>query len=156
MKRLLLWAALTLVACSTRPAATQDGQLENVDMGDHPPITALPDPELNGGHTGRAPRRLTVAQLKQSILITTGTQWSRIDALAASLGQADFALTVSDSTEPNLVFAKFLEDGAREVCIRAAQSDLTKPQVSRVLWPEIANSEAGTNGRDFTLVPDDS
>lgn len=157
MKRLVMCAALALVsACSTRPTATQGGQLEPIDMGAHPPVVALPDPELNGGHTGRAPRRLTVAQLKQSILVTTGTQWSRIDQLAASLGQADYALTVSDATEPNLVFAKFLEDGAREVCIRAAQADLTRAQDARVLWPEIANSEAGTNGRDFTLVPDAS
>ncbi len=150
-------AAFALGGCSKKSTPVdQSAQLSPVDMGAHPPMVQLPDPEMNGGHVGRAPRRITVAQLKQSILVTTGTQWSQIDNLAASLGQADFALTVSDSTEPNLVFAKFLEDGAREVCMKASTADLTRAQAARVLYPEIANSEAGTSGKDFTLVPDAS
>lgn len=160
MKRTILISMMAFAfvsSCSKKSEVLdQSGQLDVVDMGNHPPIVNLPDPEMNGGHVGRAPRRITVAQLKQSIQITTGSQWTQIDNLAASLGQADFALTVSDSTEANLVFAKFLEDGAREVCLKVASADFTRAQSARVLWPEIANTEAGTNGRDFTLVPDAS
>jgi len=87
--------------------------------------------------------------LKQSIVTVTGRQWSQIDNLAASLGQADFALTVSDATEPNLVFAKFLEDGAREVCLAAARDDLNRAQDARVLWPDVPGT-----GRDFTVLDD--
>jgi hypothetical protein len=148
---LLLVCALS--ACSKAPAAPQKtGSLTPVDLPAHPAVAPLPDPALNGGHVGRAPRRITVAQLKQSIVITTGRQWSQLDALASSLGQADFAVTVSESTEANLVFAKFLEDGAREVCLNAAKDDLARTDsASRVLWPELAG-----NGKDFTLVDEDS
>lgn len=132
---------LVLAACTTRPAdVPRDGTLTPVPPG-HPPIAPLPDPELQGGHVGRAPRRITVAQLKTSILTTTGRQWSQIDNLAASLGRADYALVNAESVEPNLVFAKFLEDGAREVCTAAAAADLTTPLAeNRVLSPEVPAS----------------
>ena len=149
--RTLLLAALVLASCAKTPAPAQDGQLTPVDMSNHPPITALPDPELQGGHVGRAPRRITVAQLKQSILITTGRQWSQIDNLAPSLGQADFANVSSESIEPNLVFAKFVEDGAREVCLQVAQDDLGRPVATdRILSPEVP-----ANVTDFTTLTDD-
>jgi hypothetical protein len=153
MKRLL---ALTLAAltfgCTKAPGSTPEnpGTLTPVELpSDHPVINPLPDPEANGGHAGRAPRRISVPQLKQSIVTVTGRQWSQIDNLAASLGQADFARTVSDATEPNLVFAKFLEDGAREVCLAAARDDLNRAQDARVLWPDVPGT-----GRDFTVLDD--
>ncbi|MBE2251560.1 MAG: hypothetical protein IAE78_18605 [Myxococcus sp.] len=112
----------------------------------------LPDPEENQGHVGRKPRRITVAQLRESILTTTGRQWSQINALAASLGQPDYALTVSESTEANLVFAKFVEDGAREVCLAVASADLARPNAAdRVLFPDVTVAN-----RDFTTMTDDA
>ena len=147
--------SLCLVAafsCSKpTPPADKAGDLTPVDMGNHPPIVNLPDPDLQGGHVGRAPRRITVAQLKQSILVTTGRQWSQIDNLAASLGRADYALVNAEATEANLVFAKFLEDGSREVCLGAAQADLGRPVAAdRVLSPLV-----GTATDLTTLVDDD-
>ncbi len=140
MRMFLLTAVFALSACTQKATEVppRDGTLKPVDMSNHPPIIPLPDPELQGGHVGRAPRRITVAQLKASIQTTTGRQWSQIDSLAASLGKADFALVNAESTEPNLVFAKFLEDGAREVCTAAAAADLTTPLAeNRVLSPEV-------------------
>jgi hypothetical protein len=133
---LLLSAA---AACADDPAAPKPRAAELEPLpDDHPPIQPLPDPELSGGHVGRAPRRITVAQLKASIEVTTGRQWSKIDDLSASLGRADYALVNAEATEPNLVFAKFLEDGAREVCLATAAADLLEPDASkRVLSPEI-------------------
>lgn len=153
MSRLLIAAlSLSLAACSKGPATTPDqaGSLAPVELPtDHPVLTPLPDPEMNGGHAGRAPRRISVAQLKASIITVTGKQWTQIDNLASSLGQADYALTVSDATEPNLVFAKFLDDGAREVCLSVARDDLARAQDLRVLWPDVPGT-----GRDFTLLDD--
>ena len=155
MLRTLCTASLAVAlaaGCSkpTTPGSATPGTLTPVEVPTgHPTLTPLPDPELNGGHAGRAPRRITVPQLKQSIQVTTGRQWSQIDNLASSLGQADYALTVSDATEPNLVFAKFLEDGAREVCLNAARDDLNRAQAQRVLWPEVPGT-----GRDFTVLDD--
>lgn len=153
LKYTVLTLACALSACSKAPAAAEKtGTLTPVDMPSHPVVNTLPDPDMNGGHVGRAPRRITVAQLKQSIVTTTGRQWSQIDTLASSLGQADFAVTVSESTEANLVFAKFLEDGAREVCLNAAKDDLARTDpTTRMLWPELSGS-----GKDFTVVDDAS
>lgn len=123
MRSLLLPAALVVLCAAC--AKTVDTPAELVaTQPSGTGETMLPDPDAQGGHVGRAPRRITVAQLKQSILITTGQQWTQIDTLAPSLGQADFALVNVESTEPNLVFTKFLEDGAREVCVKAASADL--------------------------------
>ena len=147
----VLLAALALTGCSkSTNLQDQPATLTPVELPtDHPVLTPLPDPEANGGHAGRAPRRISVAQLKASIITVTGRQWTQIDNLASSLGQADYALTVSDATEPNLVFAKFLDDGAREVCLNVARDDLARAQDLRVLWPEVP----GTS-RDFTALDD--
>ena len=140
-----------LGACDKKPADAKATPAELLPVPEgHPAIDPLPDPDLSGGHVGRAPRRITVAQLKSSILITTGRQWSQIDRLAASLGQADYALVNAEATEPNLVFAKFLEDGAREVCLSAAQADLDQTAADkRVLSPSIPNEV-----KDLTKISD--
>lgn len=133
-------AGLWLGACSSgqQPmAAPVQGELEPIPT-DHPPINALPDPELSQGHVGRAPRRITVAQLRTSIEVTTGQTWSQLDKLSASLGSADYALVNAEATEPNLVFAKFVEDGSREVCLEAADADLKETDpAARVLARDV-------------------
>jgi hypothetical protein len=146
-----LFIVLIAAACNkAAPPADRPATLTPVDLSNHPSLTPLPDPDLQGGHVGRAPRRITVAQLKQSILITTGRQWSQIDSLAPSLGKADYALVNAEATEPNLVFAKFLEDGAREVCLGTAAADIANTtQSARVLSPLVSATQA-----DFTALPD--
>jgi hypothetical protein len=139
-------AALLLAACESKDAPTEapkPASLEPIPAG-HPSLDPLPDPELQGGHVGRAPRRITTAQLGASIEVATGRKWSQLENLAASLGRADYALVNAEATETNLVFAKFLEDGAREVCVGAADADLKQPDVAlRVLSPKVATeSEA--------------
>jgi hypothetical protein len=129
MRRLVALALIALMpACSSKseeklPPPVQ-GQLEPIP-NPHGTVTPLPDPEMQAGSVGRAPRRITVAQLKTSIETTVGRPWAGLEALAPSLGRADFANVVSENTEPNLVFAKFLEDGAREVCLAQAQAEVT-------------------------------
>jgi hypothetical protein len=146
-----LFILLAVAACNkTPPPADRPGTLNPIDLSNHPPLTPLPDPDLQGGHVGRAPRRITVAQLKESILITAGRQWTQIDNLSASLGKADYALVNAEATVPNLVFAKFLEDGAREVCLGQAAADLANTtQATRVLSPLVSATVT-----DLTALPD--
>ncbi len=144
-------AAFTLLAvgCTKPKPVETPAELTPVDMGNHPKMTPLPDPDEQGGHVGRAPRRVTVAQLKASIQITTGRQWSQIDNLASSLGQADYALVNAEANVPNMVFAKFLEDGAREVCLATALADIALTDAAaRVLSPRVPTST------DLTTLPD--
>jgi hypothetical protein len=115
----------------------------------HPMPAPLPDPELQGGHVGRAPRRLTVTQLDRAIELAVGRRWTGLDSVAASLGRADFAMVATENTEPNLVFAKFLEDGARDVCLATANADLAATTAAaRVLARELPDNI--TNLTTFT------
>lgn len=131
-------AALGLAACEKTQTqatpSTQDGQLTPVGDPHADGVTPLPDPELQNGRVGRSARRLTVTQLGTSIQTAVGRPWSKLDGLATSLGRADYALVNTESIEANLVFAKFLEDGAREVCLAqgTAELKLTTP-TDRVL-----------------------
>jgi hypothetical protein len=133
-------ASVLLIACESKDAPAESAKPATLEPipASHPSLDPLPDPELQGGHVGRAPRRITAAQLGASIEVTTGRKWSQLDNLSASLGRADYALVNAEATETNLVFAKFLEDGAREVCLGAADADLKQTDLSkRVLSPSI-------------------
>ncbi|MFP2931050.1 hypothetical protein ACLESO_38835 [Pyxidicoccus sp. 3LG] len=141
MRRLVLTAALlALTAGCTKPEEKAvppplDGQLEPVPNPHQPgDFEPLPDPEAQGGSVGRAPRRLTVAQLDAAIIQAVGRRWDGLESRATSMGRADYALVVNENIEPNLVFAKFLEDGARNVCLAQARAEVarTNPQ-ERVL-----------------------
>ncbi|MBN1207290.1 MAG: hypothetical protein JXB05_20565 [Myxococcaceae bacterium] len=151
MRRLVAVALLALApACSQEekaPAPPMEGQLEPIP-NPHGSVTPLPDPELQEGSVGRAPRRITVAQLQTSILTTVGIPWAELDGgLGTTLGRADYANIVTENIEPNLVFAKFLEDGARKVCKARARAelDIVDP-TARTLSRNIPNlRDAATN-----------
>jgi hypothetical protein len=151
MRRLVALALIALMpACSSKTEEKplpppMDGQLEPVP-NPHGTVQPLPDPEMQSGSVGRAPRRITVAQLKTSIETTVGRPWTGLEALAPSLGRADFANVVSENTEPNLVFAKFLEDGAREVCLAQALAELTIADPNARVLSRTVPTLAGTAG----------
>jgi hypothetical protein len=150
MRRLVALALIALMpACSSKSEEKLpppvEGQIEPIP-NPHGSVTPLPDPEMQAGSVGRAPRRITVAQLKTSIETTVGRPWTGLEALAPSLGRADFANIVSENTEPNLVFAKFLEDGAREVCLAQATAELTITDANARVLSRTVPTLAGTAG----------
>jgi hypothetical protein len=151
MRRLVALALIALMPACTSKSEEQalpppmDGQLEPIP-NPHGTVQPLPDPEMQAGSVGRAPRRITVAQLKTSIETTVGRPWTGLEALAPSLGRADFANVVSENTEPNLVFAKFLEDGAREVCLAQALAELTIADPNARVLSRTVPTLAGTAG----------
>ncbi|HEX8823089.1 MAG TPA: hypothetical protein VF794_24385 [Archangium sp.] len=144
MRRLLILALLALgaAACEKTPATppTGDGLLEPV-ANPHGDPMPLPDLEQQG-RVGRSPRRITANQLGRSIEVAVGRSWTQLEGRATSMGRADYALVNIESTEPNLVFAKFLEDGAREVCLGQA-SDEVKLLVPRVLTRTLPGATVG-------------
>jgi hypothetical protein len=123
MRRLLMLALVVLGATACEKTPRGDGLLEPVP-NPHGDMRPLPDPELQDGRVGRSPRRITVDQLGSSIQVALGQRWSDLDTLAPSLGRADYALVTQENTEANLVFAKFLEDGAREMCLAQADAEV--------------------------------
>ena len=159
MRRLVALALIALMpACSSKSEEKvvpppMDGQLEPIP-NPHGTVQPLPDPEMQAGSVGRAPRRITVAQLKTSIETTVGRPWTGLEALAPSLGRADFANVVSENTEPNLVFAKFLEDGAREVCLAQASAELPIVDPNARVLSRTVPTLAGTAG-NLTQLSDE-
>ena len=151
MRRLLILALLALgaTACEKTPPPPSivDGVLEPV-ANPHGDPMPLPDLEQQS-RVGRSPRRITVDQLGRSIEVATGRPWSQLKDRAASMGRADYALVNIESTEPNLVFAKFLEDGAREVCLTQA-SDEVRALVPRVLTRTLPGTTTVGNLRTLT------
>ncbi len=140
MRALIITTLVAALAAGCSPAKDQPATLEPVATpgGDLP---VLPDPDLQGGNVGRAPRRITVEQLRRSIEAAVGRPWTGLAAVADSLGEADFAMVVSDSAEPNLVFAKFLEDGARSVCVAQANADIAAATApARILARQLPDS----------------
>ncbi len=104
---------------------TAEAELVRVDVPPAP-VNPMPDPELQDGNVGRAPRRISVDQLDASIKQVLGRSWNALGYLGPSMGKADFAYVTTESTEVNLVFTKFLDDGARELCHATAREDLEK------------------------------
>jgi hypothetical protein len=160
MRRLVALALIALAsACSKSEEKVlpppMDGQLDPVP-NPHGTVTPLPDPEVQAGSVGRAPRRITVAQLDESIRTTVGRAWvcpvgapaTCVDLadVAPSLGKADFANVSTENIEPNLVFAKFLEDGARDVCMAQATSELTVADPNARVLSRTVPTLAGTAG----------
>ncbi|KFE71392.1 hypothetical protein [Hyalangium minutum] len=160
MRRLVALALIALApACSKsedKPLPPPlDGQLEPVP-NPHGTVTPLPDPEMQEGSVGRAPRRITVAQLDTSIRTVVGRGWecpanapsSCVDLadVAPSLGKADFANVSTENTEANLVFAKFLEDGARDVCMAQATAELTVTDPNARVLTRTVPTLTGTAG----------
>jgi hypothetical protein len=152
MRALLFLTCFSLLAVGCKDSVAKSevlpAQLVPVVENPHSPIDKIPDPEVQA-NVGRAPRRLTVDQLRASILTTTGRSWADLDkqvALQSSLGKADFALVTLEATETDLLFAKFLEEGARTVCLETAKADVALPAAQRVLSAYVPAAN------DFTLV----
>jgi len=133
--------ALAVPVDAPRAAALPDG---------HPQLPQVPlgEPASSDGHVGRAARRLTVDQLRASLLAATGYSWvaSRVvsdpdsangvtalpdadmlEALAATLGRPDYVTSTNESIEPAVTFAKLANDAARSAC-RASVKDDVAPQ----------------------------
>lgn len=151
MRRLMMLALLALGATACQeappPPSIVDGVLEPV-ANPHGDPMPMPDLEQQS-RVGRSPRRITVNQLGRSIEVAVGRPWTQLEGRATSMGRADYALVNVESTEPNLVFAKFLEDGAREVCLTQA-NDEVRAAVPRVLTRTLPGTAAVGDLRKLT------
>ncbi len=103
-----------------------------------------PGPAKVGPPAGRIVRRMSADQIRAAFVELTGfayegRAWVRdplssggysekndadlLDLFGSSLGRPDYDLTVHESLEAGVSFAKFVEDAARSTCGRAAQKE---------------------------------
>ena len=82
---------------------------------------------------------MTVDQLDVALrTATNGIGWdkggqSELERLAETLGRPDYRQVVQEDLTPSAVFLKFLDDGARVVCSKLVERELTEPIEKRVL-----------------------
>lgn len=160
-----LIAGLCLGACSpgraerarstNDPPAQTQGTTSVVDPSMLPaghPVVPIADPQENSNRVGRPPRRLSVDQLRASLLSVTGYTWvasrtipdpsaasgtrtvpnaDMLEALAATLGRADFLNTTSHAIDPAVTFSKLASDAARVACRQSVTDDLDQPDAAR-------------------------
>lgn len=92
---------------------------------------------------GRDARRLTVQQLAQSIpVLTGGIEWvedfgqgpvNMLELLGGALGDPDYLLVTTESLEPNLMIAKFVEDAAGRICLDWVDAEFQRAESERTM-----------------------
>lgn len=107
-----MWLVATLVACVSAEVP------EPVEVSPVGEVT-VPEP----GPPTRGWRRMDIEQLDASIRrVTGGIGWddargaSQFEALARTLGVPDFVDATIEDLSPSLLFQKFLDDAANDVC----------------------------------------
>ncbi len=159
-------SATSIVGACTSQAGTSQTRAQNqenapaqttgtavpVNPGGMPaghPAVVIGDPAENNSRVGRSARRLTVDQLKASLLTATGFTWQdsrsvadptasggrrtianadMLEELAATLGRADFLNTTAHANDPAVTFSKLSSDAARYACRQSVAFDLTQGQ----------------------------
>ena len=136
--RFVMLAAL--LALTAFAACEQDNSGQLLPTGQ---VQAEPfeHPDLDVPPKSRAIKRLTVAQLRNSISVFAGDDtkgrpviWSierdgrTVDALgesgvARALGEPDYVEVTEELAEPTALYVKFMDDMARDVCERMVQHD---------------------------------
>lgn len=104
----------------------------------HPPVDVTPGPAVDAvtdRGIGRPPRRMTIDQLDASLrAVTGGIGWTqgannRFVQLSATLGVPDYIERTEEDLEPGLLFQKFLEDAAGDVCAALVARERSAPSV---------------------------
>lgn len=88
----------------------------------------------------RARRRLTVDQLEQSLLRSSGgIEWlvdgsNGFERMSATLGKPDYIQSTREDLGASTIFMKFLGDAAESVCGQLVVVDLQRPRSQRALF----------------------
>lgn len=107
--------------------------------------------------TGRPLRRMDLDQLASSIEVATGgLRWTEVrdgvevdlfTEVAATLGKPDFINITEEDLTPSLMFQKFLDDAAVDVCTRLVDRDAALPAADRVFMQAVERGDTmATNG----------
>ncbi len=165
MRAWVLASSAALVACAggnapLPPARETPGRAVPVPEATTPRALGAPallsvvDRASSGDHSGRAPRRLSVDQLRGSLLAATGFTWfaqrtvsdpesasgstrvpdaDMLEVLAATLGRADYVTTTKESLDPAVTFAKLASDAARSACRASIDADVQSKGERRIV-----------------------
>jgi hypothetical protein len=148
--------AVMLCGCSKSGEVAERKVVQPALPIDHPPLNLPPAPLQ--GLAGRAPIRVSVEQLRKSIeAVTGGVVWKgtingdpntdMLKYLARTLGEADFSEVTQENREPGILFSKFVDDGARRVCLDVVTLDRNRPAAEKVLMRSVSAADDLTSNR---------
>lgn len=131
MRRIFLVACLLslgLTGCEQdTPPPALDSDRDQGLPPNHPEVD-----ELRSLATSRGSGRLSVNQLRLSFPLVAGQtpegediSWSQLERYAAALGEPDYADVTIENLDPSPLYAKFMDDAARDVCNRILDNDPT-------------------------------
>lgn len=128
------------------------------DLVDHGEVSLLPPPP------SRLRQRMNLDQLAATIDRTTGglawtegtgaNQTDLFRELAATLGKPDYVQITQEDLSPSSLFQKFLDDAARDVCLKLVTVETTAPELERHLMIHVEPTddlEAMSEGIDANL-----
>ncbi|MFK7927345.1 MAG: hypothetical protein AB8H79_04105 [Myxococcota bacterium] len=162
---LLAMGAASFSACQTQSSESR------------PDVSVTPGPETPFEPTdmtlGRDRRRMDIDQLSASLqTVSGGLVWkglrteNRFEELAATLGKADYATNTQEDLAPSLLFQKFLDDAASDICAQAvtreqggglailaptAGLDATWEQKSDAIEADLSTALLRFHGREFAV-----
>jgi hypothetical protein len=172
MMRFLLFVPLTACAASQLPPPkTEPGRAVPLTLQaalpENPP-TLIVEPTSSDDRVGRAPRRLSVDQLRTSLMAATGFTWvaprrvsdpdspggtaaipdaDMLEALSGTLGKPDYVSSTHESLDPAVTFSKLAGDAARAACRASVQADIAAKGERRILRRVSPNDTLTTNAR---------
>jgi hypothetical protein len=141
MRRIYLVACLLsfgLLGCE--PEAVSPGV--DSERGDGLPPNHPEVDELRSLATSRGSGRLSVNQLRLSFPLVAGQTtegeditWNLLERYASGLGEPDYADVTIENLDPSPLYAKFMDDAARDVCNQIIVNDpeITSAQ-QRILY----------------------
>lgn len=143
---------------SPTPSGTPDGGIDTSPAGEG----SLEDDQAATLTQARGTRRLSVDQLEATLPVIAGSDqngasitWTYTvrgtplvatsdQALGKTLGRPDYVSVTAEPAEPDMLYAKFMDDMARDVCTKMLSADLARSSsASRTLVRFASTSEVG-------------
>jgi hypothetical protein len=141
--------AFALCGCEGKSRSTMSlNQAPETQLpSNHPQSTVEQTPPEVATTSGRAPRRVSIEQLRASFPVVFGNDlggapitWTNeygengFSAYAGTLGEPDYADTTDENLDPSPLYVKFMDDAARNACGKALEADYGRTDpASRVI-----------------------
>lgn len=143
-RTLHLCALVALAACGgdgTDPSATP------VDLDPRGDVVVVPP--RTPGEGIRPRRRMDLDQLQASFArVTGGANWWGWGPYARTLGKPDYAVQTHEDLTASLLFHKFLDDAARDVCDQLAALEPGLPRAERTLMALVEPTDTSATAPD--------
>lgn len=155
----LLWT-LTALPIAAFVACSSSGDDESIRKGPETNVPGLDHAPVELRRESATPRRLSTDQWRASFPVLFGNNtkgkpitWNNGNNVALdnpgisrALGEPDYINTTTEALEPSLMYTKFTNDAARNICEQAVEADVDRTDVAtRVLLRKVSFTDTLQN-----------